>query len=151
MKTRFVAAVCGAAILGLVTLSPSAFAKTAKECTAEWNANKAALLASGKTQKKYVADCRATASEAGQLPTVAATPTAKAAAAAPTGKDQYAKEDEAKAHCAADPVVWVNLSSKIYHASGTRSYGKTKRGAYMCEKEATTAGFRAPKTRAKKS
>jgi hypothetical protein len=41
--------------------------------------------------------------------------------------------------------VWANLRSKVYHASGSRAYGRSKRGAYMCEKEATEAGFRAPK------
>jgi hypothetical protein len=41
--------------------------------------------------------------------------------------------------------VWVNLRSKVYHAAGSKTYGKTKRGAYMCEKEATAGGFRAPK------
>ena len=52
-----------------------------------------------------------------------------------TGKDQYATEAEAKASCPADTVVWVNPRSKVYHASGSRNYGKTKRGAYMCEKD----------------
>ena len=42
-------------------------------------------------------------------------------------------------------VVWANPRSKVYHASSSKSYGKTKRGAYMCEKEATSAGFHAPK------
>jgi hypothetical protein len=39
----------------------------------------------------------------------------------------------------------VNSTSKIYHSSGSRSYGKTKVGAYMCGKESVAAGFRAPK------
>jgi hypothetical protein len=45
-----------------------------------------------------------------------------------------------------DLVVWVNLTSKIYHFAGHKSYGTTKAGAYMCEKEATAHGFRASKT-----
>jgi hypothetical protein len=40
----------------------------------------------------------------------------------------------------------VNLASKIYHFAGHKSYGTTKAGAYMCEKEATAQGFRASKT-----
>ena len=58
---------------------------------------------------------------------------------------QFATEAKAKASCPAESVVWANLRSKVYHASSSKSYGKTKRGAYMCEKEATSAGFHAPK------
>jgi len=42
--------------------------------------------------------------------------------------------------------VWVNLPSKIYHFAGTKSYGTTKRGAYMCEKQAIAGENRASKT-----
>jgi hypothetical protein len=57
--------------------------------------------------------------------------------AAALGQGQFATET--------DNVVWANLRSKVYHASGSKAYGKSKRGVYMCEKEATVAGFRAPK------
>jgi hypothetical protein len=70
-------------------------------------------------------------------------PAAVRAAAAPAGKDQYATEAEAKTSCPSDVVVWVNSTSKIYHSSGSRSYGKTRTGAYMCEKASAAAGFRA--------
>ena len=59
---------------------------------------------------------------------------------------QFADEASAKARCPTDTVVWVNLPSKIYHFAGTKSYGTTKRGAYMCEKEAIAAEDRASKT-----
>ena len=55
---------------------------------------------------------------------------------------QFATEAEAKASCPAESVVWANLRSKVYHASSSKSYGKTKRGAYMCEKEATRVHHR---------
>jgi len=42
-------------------------------------------------------------------------------------------------------VVWVNLDSRIYHFSGTKSFGNTKKGAYMCERDTAAAGFRAAK------
>ena len=48
--------------------------------------------------------------------------------------------------CPADTVVWVNLSSKVYHYRGYKDYGTTKKGAYMCEKDATAQGNRASKT-----
>ena len=78
-------------------------------------------------------------------PSALAAPAKAVAAAAEPAKDQYTSEADAKANCPTDSVVWVNLASKVYHASGSRTYGKTKRGAYMCEKESVAAGFRAPK------
>jgi hypothetical protein len=131
MNTTVSAAVICAAVMGLLAWSsPPAAAKTAKECNAEWAANKASIQASGKTKKVYVAECRG-------LPP----PTDKVT----LGKGQFKTEAEAKTSCPTDTVVWVNLRSKVYHTSESKSYGKTKRGAYMCEKESTAAGFHAPK------
>jgi hypothetical protein len=45
--------------------------------------------------------------------------------------------------CPGSTVVWVNEHSHIYHFPGTRDYGHTKSGAYMCEAEAQTYGNRA--------
>jgi len=59
---------------------------------------------------------------------------------------QFTDEVSAKARCPTDTVVWVNLPSKVYHFAGTKSYGTTKRGAYMCEKEAVAGENRASKT-----
>ena len=53
----------------------------------------------------------------------------------------------AKARCPSDTVVWVNTKSHVYHYAGTRSYGTTKQGAYMCEADASAAGDRASKSR----
>lgn len=166
--------------------STSSSQKTAKECTAEWRADKAGMQARGVTEKAYVEQCKAgdimpsvTAPE--PKPTAAApppsrpAPTATQAAPAPApqkpaptttaapvpapaqqpspSKDsatleagQFADEASAKARCPTDTVVWVNLPSKVYHFVGTKSYGTTKRGAYMCEKEAIAAEDRASKT-----
>ncbi len=68
-------------------------------------------------------------------------------AARPTGAGQFTTEAEAKARCPSDKVVWVNTKSRIYHYAGTRSYGTTKQGAYMCEADAAAAGDRASKSR----
>lgn len=43
-----------------VSASPAS-AKTVKACRAEWQAQKAAMQAAGKTEKAYVAECRTTA------------------------------------------------------------------------------------------
>jgi hypothetical protein len=157
--------------------------KTAKECVAEWRADKAGMQARGTTQKAYVEQCR----NGGAMPTATApTPTATPAPAqpAPTQTEaapapvprraapatttaapapvpaqpsaprstasletgQFADDASAKASCPTDTVVWVNLPSKIYHFAGTKSYGTTKRGAYMCEKQAIAGENRASKT-----
>ena len=136
MNSTFTTTVC-AALVGLLALSQSAFAqqKTVKQCSDEWTAGKAAIQASGKTKRVFVAECRG-------VTLAAPSPRPPAALA----KGQHATEAEAKSSCTTDAIVWVNLRSKIYHAGGSKSYGTTKQGAYMCEKESVAAGFRAPKS-----
>ena len=51
----------------------------------------------------------------------------------------------ARTRCPTDTVVWVNTKSHVYHFAGTRSYGNTKQGTYMCEADAKGAGDRAAK------
>ena len=134
----------------------SSFAKTVKECDAEYAANKEAIKASGQKKADYVAACRAgtpaaapatpvatpAAAAPPPAPAPAATP-AKPRVAAPTGAGGFATDAQAKAHCPADTVVWVNTKSHIYHFAGTRDYGATKQGDYMCEADAKAAGDRA--------
>jgi hypothetical protein len=70
---------------------------------------------------------------------------------APSGlaANQFSSEQAAKAHCPGDTVVWVNLGgSKAYHTSDNKYYGKTKHGAFMCQKEADQSGFHAAGRRA---
>jgi hypothetical protein len=57
--------------------------------------------------------------------------------------DLFSTEQQAKQHCPADVVVWLNLPSGVYHFQGQRWYGNTKAGAYVCRKEADAAGDRA--------
>jgi hypothetical protein len=167
MRRQVLHVACVAAVVGIaLAIAPAAAQqKTAKQCDAEWKANKAAIQAGGKTKKVFVAECRGltdtaakpaqpTSSAAGTSglaspPTPAAT-TNRAAprqtyptATTPSGGGQFATEIAAKAHCPSDTVVWANLESHVYHFNGTRDYGHTKRGAYMCEREAS--GFRAAK------
>lgn len=136
--------------------------KTTKECRSEWQANKADNQAKGITEKQYVEQCRAGGVTAAPTPPPApsATPAAArpaapaptittpppAARTAPAGAGQYRTEAEAKAHCPVDTVVWTNLKSKVYHFAGTKNYGTTKEGAYMCEKDAVAQGDRASKS-----
>jgi hypothetical protein len=79
------------------------------------------------------------------------TPAPGKSRAAPVLKTgQFANEADAKASCPGDTVVWANTGTKIYHHSGTAAYGRTKRGAYMCEKDTAGAGIRAAKNEKRK-
>lgn len=82
----------------------------------------------------------------GSQPPAAPAPAPKKARGTPALKaGQFANEGEAKSSCSGDAVVWVNIGTKVYHHAGASTYGTTKRGAYMCEKAAASAGFRSAK------
>jgi Helix-hairpin-helix motif len=48
-------------------------------------------------------------------------------------------------------MVWVNLSTKVFHREGDRYYGNTKSGKFMTEADAVKAGYREAKTEEKKT
>ncbi|HEY1910676.1 MAG TPA: helix-hairpin-helix domain-containing protein [Vicinamibacterales bacterium] len=39
-------------------------------------------------------------------------------------------------------MVWVNLSTKVFHREGDKYYGNTKNGKFMTEADAVKAGYR---------
>jgi hypothetical protein len=57
--------------------------------------------------------------------------------------EQFPTAAQAQGHCPHDTVVWLNLPTMIWHWRGERWYGRTKHGAFVCEKEAKAAGARA--------
>lgn len=159
-----------AAVVGLLAVPASA--KTVKECNAEYAANKDAIRGAGQKKADFVAACRggtetipgaASAPQAAPAPTTAAVPapapapampagtattrrTVNPSAAAPSGANEFSAEAQATARCPGQTVVWVNTKSRIYHFAGTKNYGNTKAGAYMCEADAKAAGDRASMT-----
>ena len=56
------------------------------------------------------------------------------------GELDHAALSAAKTKCGADPVVWVNTPTHVYHIAGYRYFGTTKSGSFMCEKDASAAG-----------
>jgi hypothetical protein len=62
------------------------------------------------------------------------------------GSDKFKTAAAAAAHCPSDIVVWSSFSSShVYHLSASKYYGKTKHGAYICEKDAVAFGYHASK------
>jgi hypothetical protein len=53
----------------------------------------------------------------------------------------YRTEADAKSHCGSDEVLWANTSSHALHDPGTKYYGKTKHGGYVCKDMAVNAGY----------
>jgi hypothetical protein len=150
-----------AATPAAATAAAPAGGKTKKECNAEYSTNKAAIKAAGQKKADFVASCLAgnetiPPAPAAAAPSAAPAPAPAAAAPAPMAPAPAAaapkpmaapsaSEMEVKAKCPSDTVVWVNTKSHVYHFAGTRDYGNTKSGEYMCEAAAKSAGSRAAK------
>jgi hypothetical protein len=53
----------------------------------------------------------------------------------------------AQASCPADVVVWSSFTgTRSFHLAKSKYFGKTKHGAYLCEKAALAAGFHQART-----
>jgi hypothetical protein len=152
---------------------PPAGQSAMRLCASEWKDARAAGTTGGQTWPQFLSQCRtrqssaaappsgsfapapapAPASQSGSLfpwwqPSApAAAPTSNVGAPSAMRAGEYTTELQARARCPSDIVVWVNTPSRIYHYSGTRYFGHTRRGAYMCEADARAAGYRATRSR----
>jgi hypothetical protein len=60
--------------------------------------------------------------------------------------EKFSSLSAAQAHCGSDTVVWASTGhSHTYHLTSSKYFGKTKHGAYVCEKSALAAGYHAAK------
>lgn len=140
-------------------------------CASRWKDAKAAGTTGGQTWPQFLAQCRAGQGSVAAAPSggFASAPAPAPAPASQSGSlfpwqqpsapasnvgapraaraGEYATELQARAQCPSDTVVWTNTSTHVYHYSGTRYYGHTRRGAYMCETQARAAGYRAARGR----
>src|ERR1700733_90302 len=153
-----------------ITSTATANQSVMKQCGAQGQAAKAAGTTGGATWPQFLKSCRAQLAsttsappQGGFMPAPAPAP-APAPSPAPTQSGSLfpwqrpatppaggtastgggsASAQEAQYRCPGSTVVWVNAHSHVYHFPGTRDYGHTKSGTYMCEAEAQTSGNRA--------
>jgi hypothetical protein len=140
-----------------------------KQCGDQWQAAKAAGTTNGETWSQFLSQCRAHIQAGTAAPSSASAPApsmhtvpappptqtigespAPAPVPAATGAGEFASEQQARARCPSDTIVWVNNISHVYHynvvsSHGRNFYGNTKDGAYVCEADARAAGDRAAK------
>src|SRR5271155_4891481 len=149
-----------AGALGLAATGAVQAQSVMKQCGDEWKAAKANNATNGMTWQEFLKQCR-TQKESSAAPAAAPAPAPAPApaqtyqpkpvpaqtAARATGAGQFTAAAEAQGRCPSDKVVWVNTKSPVYPYAGTRSYGTTKQGTYMCEADASAAGDRASTSR----
>jgi hypothetical protein len=152
--------------------SPGAHESVMRLCASRWKDAKAAGTTAGQTWPQFLAQCRASQGSVAAAPSGGfasapapapsqsgslfpwqrpAAPASNVGGSSTARAGEYATELQARAQCPSDTVVWTNTSSGIYHYSGTRYYGHTHRGAYMCEAQARADGYRASRGREQES
>jgi hypothetical protein len=93
----------------------------------------------------------ATAPAAASAPKPAPAAAAPAPAAAATASAGKAASSTTPQQPPQKGMVWVNLSTKVFHREGDKYYGNTKNGKFMTEADAIAAGYHEAKKGDKKS
>jgi hypothetical protein len=116
-----------AALIGVLIFPAYGQQKTVKQCSEEWTANKAAIQASGKTKKSFVAECR------GLTPSSAAAPATPPASPAATGPAPLTGAKKTVKQCSDE---WTANKASI------QASGKTKKD-YIAECRGVSSSIQA--------
>ena len=54
----------------------------------------------------------------------------------------FRNESQAKRHCPADVIVWLDLGKGTYYSKRQRRYGRGFTGSFVCRGEARSNGYR---------
>ena len=136
-------ALCAAAHAQAPAAAPAGSTGLCKDGSYSTSAEKKGACKGHKGVKDWYAAAMPAAATATAAP--AATPMAKpgaAAAPAPAASKRAMPQPAATAAPGGGPgMVWVNDSSKVYHCSDDKWYGKTKAGSYLTEADAKAKGY----------
>jgi hypothetical protein len=166
LGTLTAALYCCGAMTASAQQSPQA---RMKSCAQEWDASKASKRTGGQTYRDFQREClsrhggeaagrtdkspaaapreapSSTIGSAPARPAPAASAAERAKAARAAVSEGSSNAAEVQRSCPSDTIVWGNPGTKVYHFSGSRFYGQTRTGKYMCRSESERAGFRAAK------
>jgi hypothetical protein len=142
-----------AALAGAPAAAPSGTTATCKDGTYSSAEKKSGACSGHHGVKEWYGEETAASTKASKTTPAATTTTApQSTAAAPVESTTTRKTSTTPVGHSSDGVtgkaagsagqVWVNTSTKVYHCSGDRWYGKTKQGEYLSESDAKAKGFR---------
>jgi hypothetical protein len=120
--------------------APAGSTGLCKDGTYTSNDTKKGACAGHKGVKDWFGASAAPVAAPSKTAAAASAPMATATKPAATAATKTAAPAAAPAAGGGPGQVWVNTASKVYHCAGTKYYGKTKKGEYMTEEAAKTAG-----------
>jgi hypothetical protein len=107
------------------------------------NAQATSRELAGQPRRDFMRGCLSGPTTPAAAAPAGSTPAAGRNGAVASNAQTYTTEAAAKAGCGEEPVVWGNSDSRIFHLAGSRLYGHTQNGAYLCRGPAELAGYRA--------
>jgi hypothetical protein len=120
---------------------PSPARQTQQDRMRQCNADAKRDELKGEARRSFMRECLSRRPAGEAQPSAEARP-AQGTAALAAGVTGYRTEAEAKAACGDDTVVWGSRDSRVFHLAGSRFYGKTQHGSYLCRSQAELGGYR---------